>query len=258
MPSTSIQHDSWFGLTRFTSARIALGRVGHSLPTETVLAFDCAHALARDAIFQPLNTQQLLQELKLADFPAMHVASQITGRQQYLLRPDLGRKLHPQYRTLLTADSPPPSRLTIVLADGLSALAVARHALPVLQMFRAISQSAWELDTIILATQARVALADEIAALRGAVACAIFIGERPGLSTADSMGIYVTYEPRIGRTDAERNCISNIHAAGLQYEEAAQKLTCLLRCARLLGKSGIALKDTAMRKAEGISVLPQE
>lgn len=244
IPAT--QHDAWHPLTRFTKARIALGRIGASLPTRVVLDFDMAHAQARDAVHLPFDVHQLSGDLHQADFRTLQVHSQAANRNEYLLRPDLGRRLHTNCHAVLASTAAAPAnRLTIVIADGLSSLAPICHAVPFLKVLQPLLTEDWALDHVIVAAQARVAIGDEIGALRCAEACAILIGERPGLSSSDSLGIYLTYAPCIGRTDAERNCISNIHSAGLPYAQAAQKLVYLLKQARLLGQTGIALKDTS-------------
>ncbi|MHB1021155.1 MAG: ethanolamine ammonia-lyase subunit EutC [Acidobacteriaceae bacterium] len=246
MTKPAAPHDPWHPLTRFTKARIALGRIGASLPTRVVLDFAMAHAQARDAVHLPFDSHQLSEELRQAHFDTLQVHSQAANRNEYLLRPDLGRQLHPSCHTTLASTAPAPTnRLTIVIADGLSSLAPICHAAPFLKILRPLLTDAWDLDHIIVAAQARVAIGDEIGAIRRAEACAVLIGERPGLSSSDSLGIYLTYAPYTGRTDAERNCISNIRPAGLPYAQAAQKLVYLLQRARLLGESGIALKDNS-------------
>lgn len=245
--------DTLSTLRRYTEARIALGRVGSSLPTAEVLDFAMAHARARDAVHLPFDTQALASALTAAGFTTLSAHSEATDRAQYLRRPDLGRRLHPGCVSTLQATPPiPANRLTIILADGLSSLAPMRHALPLLLALRdglpeAVcgNLSNWTLDPIILATQARVALSDPIGVLRQSEAVVMLIGERPGLGAPDSLGIYLTYHPRAGRTNAERNCISNVRAAGLAYAEAAHRLLYLLHQSRTLGQSGLALKDAA-------------
>jgi ethanolamine ammonia-lyase small subunit len=191
----------------------------------------------------PLDVPALLQQLRAAGYSGVTVHSAAVDRTDYLRRPDRGRHLDDAARSRLQsfggAISP---RLAIVLADGLSALATMRHAVPLLQALRPYL-SGWEMAPIVVASLARVALGDEIGALLGAEQVVMLIGERPGLSSHDSLGVYLTYAPRVGRTDGERNCISNIRTAGLGYEEAARRLTFLLRGARRLGRSGVVLKD---------------
>ena len=237
--------DPWIALRRYTGARIALGRVGASLMTDQVLAFSMAHARARDAVHLALDTGRMAASLEAAGFQTLRAASRATDRAAYLKRPDLGRALAPECRPpLAVSGKAPRNRLTVVVADGLSALATIEHALPLLLALRT-RLTTWELDAVVIATQARVALADEIGELRGAEAVVILLGERPGLSSPDSLGIYMTYAPRQGRSDSERNCISNVRAAGLSYAEAAYKLHYLLEQARLGGRSGITVKDSS-------------
>lgn len=240
---SAAQPDPWKDLRRFTQARIALGSVGTSLPTSSVLEFSMAHARARDAVHLPLDVDQLASSFEAASFSILRVSSQATNRQEYLARPDLGRTLFPASRDSLLDPKPiPPHRLTLVVADGLSSLAPTRHALPLALQLRTQLPD-WHLDSITIATQARVALGDEIGHLRSAEAVVILIGERPGLSSTDSLGAYITYAPHPGRTDAERNCISNIHHEGLSYPDAAYRIHQLLEASRLAGASGIAIKD---------------
>jgi ethanolamine ammonia-lyase small subunit len=234
--------DPWHYLSKWTTARIALGRVGASLPTRAVLDFNMDHARARDAIQTPLQVDELAKELGRRGLSSLSVQSRARNRAEYLQRPDLGRLLAPDCLSQLRLSEPPRRLLTVVIADGLSALAPMRHAIPLLEVLQK-SLSGWVLDSIVLATQARVALADEIGHARGAEATIILIGERPGLNSVDSLGAYLTYQPQSGRTDAERNCVSNIRPEGLSYAHAAFKLLFLLNGARTLGLSGVALKD---------------
>jgi ethanolamine ammonia-lyase small subunit len=245
-----ITHDPWSALRRYTDARLALGRVGASQTTDQVLAFSMDHARARDAVHLPLNADRLAAALAEAGFASLRAHSDAANRAQYLKRPDLGRRLAPEYRArLAAADLPAADRLTLVVADGLSARATTEHAVPMLLALRARPMR-WNLDAVVIATQARVALADEIGELRGAEAVVILLGERPGLSAPDSLGIYMTYAPRRGRSDAERNCISNVRAAGLSYAEAAYKLHYLLEQSRLGGRSGVTVKDSSTWDAQ--------
>jgi ethanolamine ammonia-lyase small subunit len=231
----------WRDLRRFTPARVALGRAGNGVPTAAHLAFQAAHAAARDAVHAPLDTAALTAELTAAGFGSQTVHSAAPDRRTYLLRPDLGRKLAPD-QTL----TPLPGCLALVICDGLSALAVQRHAAGLLQHLRPLL-TGWTLAPIAVAEQGRVALADEIGAVLQADAVAVLIGERPGLSAADSLGVYLTWQPRPGRTDAERNCISNIRPGGLALEDAAKKLAWLIREMRTLKLTGIGLKDQESR-----------
>jgi ethanolamine ammonia-lyase small subunit len=240
--------DLWVRLRRFTPARIGLGRAGASLPTRALLDFELAHARARDAVQSEFNAEALAHQLQASGFgPASIVSSQARNRMEYLLRPDLGRALDPQSREQLLATQTHAPTLAIVIADGLSAIAPQRHALPLLRAMRSAwhpaLQEDWENVTVIVANRARVALGDQIGAILAAQAVVVLIGERPGLSSPDSLGIYLTWAPRAGRTDADRNCISSVHPEGLPCHEAARRLVYLLSEARRLQLSGLGLKD---------------
>ena len=242
-------------LRRYTQARVALGRIGSSLRTADVLDFAMAHARARDAVHLALHTENLGSAFEAAGFSVLQVRSEAANRSEYLKRPDLGRRLHPDSQKLLRGNGPvPKDRLTIIVADGLSSLAGNQHALPLVLALRALILE-WTIDTVMIATQARVALSDQIGQLRNAEAALILLGERPGLSSPDSLGAYLTYEPRTGRTDAERNCVSNIHAAGLSYAEAAHKIDYLLHRSREAGRSGISIKDDSQWMSAPTSLL---
>ncbi|WP_047488735.1 ethanolamine ammonia-lyase subunit EutC [Terriglobus sp. TAA 43] len=242
MERSLVNSESWSSLSEWTSARIALGRVGVSLPTNPLLDFNMDHARARDAVHAALDVTALSAQLREHGFIAKQANSKAKDRSEYLRRPDLGRQLNPEcLASLKEDDAPSIRRITIVVADGLSALAPSLHALPMLTRLRDALPD-WELDPV-LATQARVALADDIGELRHANISLIFIGERPGLKSPDSLGAYLTYAPRRGRTDAERNCVSNIRPAGLSYDEAAFRLAHLIQSAYALGASGTQLKD---------------
>ncbi len=234
----------WQTLRGLTSARIGLGRAGISVPTAAQLAFQAAHARARDAVHLPFERAALAAQLRERAWDSVMLSSRAASRAQYLQRPDLGRRLADtsvealrQYR-----DSKPD--LAIVVADGLSALAVQRHALPLLeQLLPQASAAGWSCAPIFLLEQGRVAAGDEIGGLLGAGMLAMLIGERPGLSSPDSLGIYFTYAPRVGLSDAGRNCISNVRTEGLDHATAAHRLMFLMREARRRGLSGVALKD---------------
>lgn len=244
--------DPWARLREFTPARIGLGRAGSSLPTRALLEFELAHAQARDAVHASFDTETLTRELRQSGFrDAITVTSQARDRMEYLLRPDLGRALDGQSRERLHAIGAQSRALAVVIADGLSAIAPQRHAVPLLREVRAgwgmLLRDSWETVTVVVANRARVALGDAIGALLGAEAVVVLIGERPGLSSPDSLGVYLTWAPRVGRTDAERNCISNVRPEGLPYREAAKRLVYLLCEARRLQLSGVALKDDSER-----------
>jgi len=228
--------DPWAALRRHTPARIALGRAGNSLPTREVLGFGLAHARARDAVHQALDVERLLQELKASGFNAFQTRSRAPDRATYLTRPDLGRRLDDEKLK-------GKAEIVVAIEDGLSAIAVQAHAARLLDQLKSISHETWAGVPVVVATQGRVALGDEIGERFGAKLVVVLIGERPGLSSPDSMGIYLTYEPRRGRSDAERNCISNVRPQGLSYAEAARKLDWLARAALARGGTGIALKD---------------
>ena len=236
----------WRDLRRFTPARVALGRVGNGLPTAAHLEFQAAHAAARDAVHAELNMEQLAADLAAAGLSSTTVHSACPDRRTYLLRPDLGRRLAEGEAARL----PRTPGIAFVVADGLSATAVQRHAAPLLaQVMPALGAT----GPVVIARQGRVALGDEIGAALGADAVAVLIGERPGLSTPDSLGLYLTWQPRPGRTDAERNCISNIRPEGLPIPEAAAKLLWLIAAMRRLGLTGVALKDEQPTPAARIS-----
>lgn len=235
--------DRWQALRALTPARIGLGRSGNALPTAELLRFGLAHARARDAVQRALDGAQLACALEDAGYPTVRVHSAAPDRRHYLLRPDLGRRLDEASRTRLLAQPGTGAELCIVIADGLSAGAVHRHALALLQAFEGAGGARWTRTALVVAEHARVALGDEIGACLGARMVAVLIGERPGLSAPDSMGIYLTHQPRVGRTDAERNCISNIRPAGLPYVAAARSLAWLVQEALRRGETGVALKD---------------
>jgi ethanolamine ammonia-lyase small subunit len=315
----------------YTPARIALARTGASLTTRDALDFTLAHAQARDAVHAALSLPTLLTELHARKLPVLSVKSAAPNRATYLRRPDLGRTLSDSSRALLATQSPASTeapRLTILLADGLSALATDRHALPLLDALLPLlrvrpavdnpapsvenaadfltpsapssalptesrpsapsgraetrdqgdaidhapagargcgppaappfenptDSPAWQLTPIILAEQARVALGDEIGQVLGASLTLMLLGERPGLSAADSLGAYLTWAPAPGRTDAQRNCISNIRTAGLDPAAAAARIAYYLREARRLSLTGTALKDPT---PESLALLPE-
>lgn len=228
--------DPWARLRGATTARIGLGRAGDAMRTHDVLSFQLAHGRARDAVHTPIDFGPIATALP-AD--TIEVRSQAPDRATYLRRPDLGRRLHPKDRDLL---KPGAYDVVFIIGDGLSATGVQKHAAPLLEACLRRLEG-WSVAPIILAHQARVALGDEIGEMLGARLCAMLIGERPGLSVADSLGVYLTYEPRIGRRDSERNCISNIHPAGLGYVQAADKLVWLMNEARTRRITGVQLKD---------------
>ncbi|TGD81880.1 ethanolamine ammonia-lyase subunit EutC [Hymenobacter wooponensis] len=244
LASEGPQPDPWSGLREFTAARIALGRVGTSVPLQEALAFRLAHADARDAVYSELSLAPLTSGLEQLGVPVCAVRSQAENRPQYLQRPDLGRQLHPESRALLQGQAPERADIAIILADGLSARAVQEHAVPVLQLLLPKLQAAgFTVAPVVMAEQGRVAISDEIGQLLHAQLSLILIGERPGLSSPHSLGAYFTYNPRPGLTDEARNCVSNIRPEGLGYALAADKLFFLLQEALRRQLSGIGLKD---------------
>ena len=236
--------DPWQQLKSFTRARIAIGRVGSSLPTKEVLDFGLSHAMARDAVHLALDVDALEAEIKAHNFPTIRAKSMVVDRATYLLRPDWGRRLHEQSLiNLQNLHQEKPIDFLIVVGDGLSSLAVARHVTPLLVEIRHHIPSDWHTGHVVIASQARVAIGDEIGQALNARIVAMLIGERPGLSSPDSLGIYLTYNPKPGLSDADRNCISNVRPEGLQYAAAAKKLIWLAKEAMRLRVTGVALKD---------------
>jgi ethanolamine ammonia-lyase small subunit len=254
----------WQSLRRFTAARIALGRAGVSQPTASQLAFQLAHAQARDAVHLALEPEALAAALTAAcGLPCVSLHSAARDRHVYLQRPDLGRQLDEASREELTALHPAAAAATavaagaqapgpaaarydvaFVVADGLSALAIEQNAAPFLAALMArLAPEQWRIAPITIVQQGRVAVGDEVAHLLNANAVVVLIGERPGLSSPDSMGLYLTHAPHPGLTDASRNCISNVRAQGLTFDAAAFKLHYLLSESRRRQLSGVALKD---------------
>ncbi|MGV3765885.1 MAG: ethanolamine ammonia-lyase subunit EutC [Chitinophagaceae bacterium] len=235
--------DQWEALKQFTTARIALGRTGSGVPTSALLQFKLAHAHARDAVHSRMDTSHIIEGLKERKLSVIEVASKATDRIIYLQRPDLGREPDPHSITSLQEQAF-PCDVCIVIADGLSAQAINLNALPLLDELIPLLQAAGRtLAPVCVATQARVALADHIAFHLKARLSVILIGERPGLSASDSMGAYLTFEPKPGLTDDSRNCISNIRPEGISSERAAAKLFYLIQEAFERKISGVALKD---------------
>jgi ethanolamine ammonia-lyase small subunit len=238
--------DPWHVLAGRTPARVALGRAGASLPTRQVLELALAHARARDAIHTPLDLDRVETGLRDVGLATLRVASAAATRDAYLRRPDQGRRLSQESRAALTQAPRQTARpdLALVVADGLSSAAVHEQAVPVLAaLVPLLARRVVTCTPVVVASQGRVALGDEIGEVLNARAVAILLGERPGLSSPASLGIYLTFAPRIGRTDAERNCISNIRAGGVTAEQGAHKLDWLLREAFSRQLTGVALKD---------------
>lgn len=251
----SVVANPWQTLRRFTPARIGLGRAGISLPTAAQLDFQLAHAQARDAVHRPLDTAALCTDIEQLGLTTLPLHSAAASRAVYLQRPDLGRRLDEQAVRRLnepvawsaTPAGDSPTRLVFAVVDGLSALAVQRHAAPllaaVLPLLADGGTGVWSCGPVAVVEQGRVAVGDAIGERLGAELVVVLIGERPGLSSPDSMGIYLTWAPRVGCSDAERNCISNVRPEGLPCADAAARLTWLLHEARRRRLSGVALKD---------------
>ena len=238
-------------LGAFTPARLGLARSGASIGTGAQLEFQLDHALARDAVYARLDVAGVLAGVARLGLEGVALRSAVEAgpgeRQAYLRRPDLGRRLSMESAAALQRDSLPPD-VVFVIADGLSALAVERHALPLLSAVKALIEPAvWRVGPVCVVSQGRVAVGDEIGQRLGARAVVMLIGERPGLSAADSLGVYITWEPRVGRTDAERNCISNVRGEGLSYQEAARRIMAVLQEAKRLGVTGVALGSVPAR-----------
>jgi ethanolamine ammonia-lyase small subunit len=247
-------------LRALTPARVGLARTGASLETSDLLDFQRCHAQARDAVHSRLEADTLAAALaRISGLEVLRLHSAAPDRTTYLQRPDLGRKLDEASRNLLayralhepSGDLPDKEpKLALIVADGLSALAVERHAVPLLSELLP-RLDAWQLAPLCVVQQARVAIGDEIGQALGAQISVVLIGERPGLSSPDSLGAYITWQPKPGRTDAERNCISNIRVEGLSYTQAAAQLSYYLTEARRKQLTGVALKQEAHKLTEG-------
>jgi ethanolamine ammonia-lyase small subunit len=253
--STGVVENPWRRLREFTDARIGLGRAGVSLPTKELLEFQLSHARARDAVHFPLDCDGLITAIegsevinsRVADIHRVH--SRASDRMEYLQRPDLGRRLNEHSRSLLQHDISSSESgvsseydLGIVIVDGLSSLAVQQNVVPFIETLLPQLHD-YSLAPITMVEQGRVAIGDEVGELLNARSVIVLIGERPGLSSPDSLGLYLTYQPHVGLTDAARNCISNIRPAGLSYTEAARRTQYLLDEAHQLKLSGVNLKD---------------
>jgi ethanolamine ammonia-lyase small subunit len=239
---SSVSTDTWINLKAFTPARIALGRTGVSIPLQEILQFKLAHAHAKDAVYASLQTNALMYQLQDFQVPIIPINSKANNRQQYLQRPDLGKQLDESFVALIQSIT--THHISIVVADGLSATAVNKHAYLLLQiLIPSLKKHQYTIAPIVIATQARVALGDAIAWQQKSNLVIVLIGERPGLSVSDSLGVYITYNPKPGFTEEKRNCISNIHAAGLNYATAAEKILYLVKACFKLQLSGVALKE---------------
>ena len=242
----------WEALRRFTDARIGLGRAGAALPIREVLAFAMAHAQARDAVTTPIDWKPIEAALAALGLASVRIESAAENRDTYLRRPDLGRRLSAGSRERLAGMAGAAPDLLILVGDGLSSTGVAANAAAMIAAFVPLARrEGWSLAPVLLADQARVALGDEAGEFLGARAVLVLIGERPGLSSPDSLGAYLTWGPRVGRKDGERNCISNIRRGGLSADEAAFKAHWLLREAFLRQITGVKLKDESNYQLEG-------
>ena len=236
-------------LGSYTPARVGLGSAGDSLPTKPLLEFRLAHARARDAVHFPLDTFDLCRQFAERTWHAMALHSAAADRNEYLRFPDKGRRLDSRSAAELEGcHELRRAPLVFLIADGLSAIAVQRHAVPLLEcVFHSLAIQPDESNPVLMIQQARVGISDHVGDILAPEISVLMIGERPGLSSPDSLGIYLTWQPRSGRTNAERNCISNIHAQGLSYQEAAHRLSFLINESRKRRLSGVSLKESASK-----------
>ena len=242
-----LDDDFWMSLRRLTAARIGLPRSGASLATAPLLDLKLAHSRARDAVLEPLDSARLAADLAGLSDPVFTVTSAAEQRLQYLMRPDLGRRLSAQAEAILKRHAG-RWNVAFVVADGLSACAVQAHARPVLAgAIELLRNKGWQIAPLVIVRHGRVGIGDVVAAALGAACVVVLIGERPGLSAADSMGAYLTWQPQAQTTDADRNCISNIRPEGIGYADAARKIAHILFAMRDLGYSGVRLKDDSDR-----------
>lgn len=245
--------DPWARLRQFTPARIGLARTGSAVATTKQLAFQLAHAQARDAAHAPFDAAAVTADLARRRFSTVSLASAAPDRTAYLMSPGLGRKLDDASRWRLAELAYDfAGDLVLVVADGLSALAVQRHAVPLIDALAARLNGTVKIGTIAVVERGRVAIGDEIGAALNARLVAVLIGERPGLSSPDSLGVYLTWAPKVGRKDSERNCISNIRPQGLGYDDASAKLAYLITEALRRELTGVMLKDET-----GAALLPR-
>jgi ethanolamine ammonia-lyase small subunit len=245
-PNAAPPEDSWNFLRGWTPARIAMGRTGGSLPTRHLLDFRLSHALARDAVHRPLDAEALAREISGLGIDVMTLRSAVSDRATFLRCPDLGRRLSDESVLKLTyhaRQQTKPVDLVVVCSDGLSAVAAQLQIVPVLRNLWP-RLNGWQLAPLLVVPFARVALMDAVGELLNARLALILLGERPGLGSPDSLGAYFIHGPRTGRTDGERNCLSNIRSGGLTSEQAAETLARMLEESRRLGLSGVGLKDS--------------
>jgi len=253
-PPEFVTANAWQALRIYTDARIGLGRAGISLPTSALLDFQLAHAQAQDAVHQPLDVNALQQQLEplVRDFSlpeTFRLHSRAPDRPTYLQRPDLGRRLDEASAQLLRGYASNLSSgfdLALAIVDGLSSRAISENTLPFLtELLSALKQDSdgWSVAPLCILRQGRVAIGDEVGELLNARTVLVLVGERPGLSSPDSLGLYMTWAPRVGLTDAYRNCISNVRKAGLVYSDAVRKAIYLLKESRKRRLSGVQLKE---------------
>lgn len=239
-----VRQDVWASLKAFTTARIALGKTGAALPLKAALEFKMAHAHARDAVYSLLDKDLLIESLMRANQPFFVLHSKAGSRHKYLQRPDLGRQLHPEAAKQLKEFDSPGFDVAITITDGLSATAVNNHAVVLLRhLLPRLSAGNFTIAPVCIVDQGRVAISDETGSLLRAHISLILIGERPGLSSHDSLGAYFTYAPATGTTDERRNCVSNIRPEGMPTDHAAEKIFFLLKESLRLKLSGVQLKD---------------
>lgn len=243
----AIEQDIWHPLKAFTSARIALGRTGTAIPLKEVLAFKLAFAYAKDAVYSALDVAALTTQLRVLNKPIYHLRSQATSRAEYLQRPDYGRLLRSDSIDLLKKNrSDARYDVAFIIADGLSATAINKHAFAVIQLIiNELNRLNYSIAPISIVEQGRVAISDDIGFYLNTQMAVILIGERPGLTSPDSMGAYLTFNPQLGLSDESRNCVSNIRPEGLVYEFAAHKILYLIQESLRLQLSGVALKDNS-------------
>lgn len=252
------EDDTWSTLKRFTEARIGLGRSGSALPTNEVLKFALAHARARDAVMAPTDWEAVEADISGLGLQTHRIESAAETRDIYLRRPDLGRTLSSRSRASFEIEVNNKPDLVILAGDGLSSTGLTVNAAALIKSLLVhIKKNGWTLAPILLASQSRVALADEAGEIFGAKVALVLIGERPGLSSPDSLGAYLTWEPKRGRSDAERNCVSNIRKGGLSYDEAAFKIAWLLGQALKFRMTGVALKDESDQAVIGNETVPR-
>lgn len=246
-----MQSDAWQFLQNYTPARIARGRAGHSIPTSELLKFQTDHAQARDAVYSELDSTQLNESIrKTLGLQILNLKSEVKNRSQYLQRPDLGRTLSQTSREKLISINNSESDICFVITDGLSAQAINQNALLLLEnLIPRLTDINWTIAPICLVEQGRVAIADEISFLLKSEIVVILIGERPGLTSPNSMGAYITFHPHVGMTDESRNCVSNIRPEGLNIQMATDKILYLLTEMKTKKLSGVGLKDESDVKA---------